>query len=372
MRRLLVAAGSVLAVMLAGAEPVVSDPPPMQTRPTASAVTGDEQLEGLPLYVYGHSIAAGQGASGLASWANRLTGRHRLLLAQRAVGGDLSEQTVGRLIGTTGTAWTSGTGLVVLQDALNDVRRYGATATGLTGYRNDLTAMLTTLAASGRVEDTAAAFSYSGSWGTSNYPYASAGELHYTSTVGAWVDVTWAGDVLNLLLWELAGDTTAVKFTTPTGLVLRTVTLTGDGGGAVVNANPVLEQFTGYGAGQHTIRMYHDAGGGNLYADAMLPLSPAPPQVVVVKDSGVADWSGYAPFNLGSADALAQYNQITDDVVSQFPNATSVAVPGWDTSTMLSADGIHPNDRGHAQIADAVDAGLTAAVPDYRPGVNSN
>lgn len=370
MKRFLLAATSVLSVAVLAGGPVATttDPAPV----ALLAPDSDVILEGLPLTVYGHSIAAGQGATGNASWVNRLAGRHRMATANRAVCGDLSAQTVGRLIGTTGTPWTHANGVVVLQDALNDVRRYGVTAAGLNGFANNLTAMLATLTASSRIESTGTAgFAYSGSWATTAYPWASAGDLRYTSTVGAWVDVTFTGDSLNLMLWVLASDSPQVFFADADGTVIRTRTYAETGGGGSVNATPVLERFTGYGAGQHTIRMYHDQGPGNIYVDAQLPESAAPPQVLVVKDPGIIAWDLYAPFDQGSAAALDAYNDAIDTVAAGFPNVTVVTVPGWDLATMAGPDGVHPNERGHAQIADAVEQALRAAVPDYRPGVHS-
>lgn len=66
------------------------------------------------------------------------------------------------------------------------------------------------------------------------------------------------------------------------------------------------------------------------------------------------DYSGYPPFDQGSDSTVDAYNATLADVVSRHDFARVAAVEGWDPQAMIAADGVHPNDRGHIQLAHTV------------------
>ena len=99
---------------------------------------------------------------------------------------------------------------------------------------------------------------------------------------------------------------------------------------------------------------------------------PFPPTVVVVLDTP-STAVGYARYpNPPTDDDVARYNRALREVVATYPQDGSVLVAdasaGWDTTTMTSPDGQHPNDRGQAHIADAIETALAGVVP--REGQN--
>ena len=81
-----------------------------------------------------------------------------------------------------------------------------------------------------------------------------------------------------------------------------------------------------------------------------------PIPVVVVADPGIAAsaWDDYPPYNKGSQELADAYAAKLAEVAEQFPNVTVVDVrSGW-SAEHIHPDGVHPNDAGHALIADAV------------------
>ncbi|MET9018552.1 glycoside hydrolase domain-containing protein [Actinopolymorpha sp. NPDC004070] len=86
-----------------------------------------------------------------------------------------------------------------------------------------------------------------------------------------------------------------------------------------------------------------------------------PVPVVLVADPGIAPtaWEQYAPYDKGSQQVADEYAQAVLDVAGEFPNARAEDVRGaWSPARHIAADGVHPNDAGHALIADAMQAAL--------------
>jgi lysophospholipase L1-like esterase len=75
---------------------------------------------------------------------------------------------------------------------------------------------------------------------------------------------------------------------------------------------------------------------------------------IAVEQPPLLDYSGYEPHNRGSNDVLESYNRLLREVASRFPAVHVATVNGWDATTMLDEDTVHPNDSGHAAVAAAV------------------
>ena len=91
-------------------------------------------------------------------------------------------------------------------------------------------------------------------------------------------------------------------------------------------------------------------------------LHKADPQAVTlaIEQPGIEDYSGHAPYDRATDAIVDEYNAILRNAVARFPRARTVVVDGWDASTMLAQDNVHPNDRGHAAVARS----LVGAVRD--------
>jgi lysophospholipase L1-like esterase len=75
--------------------------------------------------------------------------------------------------------------------------------------------------------------------------------------------------------------------------------------------------------------------------------------VVAVEQPHLTDYSLHAPHDRGSNEIVDAYNRRLRTVAGRH-GVVSVGVAGWHPETMLSADTVHPNDAGHAQVAAAV------------------
>lgn len=93
--------------------------------------------------------------------------------------------------------------------------------------------------------------------------------------------------------------------------------------------------------------------------------------VLLVEQPPLLDYRRYPPHDQGSVSAVDAYNLRMVDVAGRHRQAVLVHVDGWDAATMLDEDTVHPNDLGHAIIADAaaraygdVSIGRTSPVHD--------
>jgi lysophospholipase L1-like esterase len=81
--------------------------------------------------------------------------------------------------------------------------------------------------------------------------------------------------------------------------------------------------------------------------------------VLLLAQPPLLDYSGYPPHNRGSDSALAAHNQRLGLVAERHRQAMTVHVDGWEPTSMLDDDTVHPNDLGHATLA-------AAAIQAYR------
>lgn len=79
--------------------------------------------------------------------------------------------------------------------------------------------------------------------------------------------------------------------------------------------------------------------------------------VVAIEQPRLLDYTRHGPFDRGSDEIVAAYNEVLR--AQARAAGARVAVPaGWDPATMLAADTVHPNDAGHACLADVAVAAL--------------
>ncbi|MPV36110.1 SGNH/GDSL hydrolase family protein [Georgenia subflava] len=94
------------------------------------------------------------------------------------------------------------------------------------------------------------------------------------------------------------------------------------------------------------------AGALDTIFDAVTRANPVAP-VVAVAQPYLLDYTGHAPHDRGSDEILDAYNQTLRTVAGRFGVRVAVAA-GWDAASMLAADAVHPDDAGHACLAEAV------------------
>jgi lysophospholipase L1-like esterase len=98
--------------------------------------------------------------------------------------------------------------------------------------------------------------------------------------------------------------------------------------------------FRSYSAALETI-----LGAFRTTAPGALTLVVAQPQLL--------DFSRHAPHHHGSNTLVGRYNAELRRIAGRFSGVLVVEANGWDPQSMLDDDTVHPNDSGHACLAEA-------------------
>lgn len=375
------------------------------TSGTAAAATAATRFPRVPLWVYGHSYTISPGIMdtrgqewmpklarqlGMPSWRTFGVGSSRII----DTFGDLSRQAARRPV--TGSAWTPDRhGVVVLQSEFNDMvnpscaticRAMPLSAVQVADYGQTLQACLAILASSARADWSAAASS--GGWRAASGSADLGGSLVYTTTPGAWrqmtVNVGRSGTVW-LITWEtdrsvLRGTGTGTTRITVdgrsrTGIPARAGTsqalFSRRGSGGIHHVSPRATRISGLAPGRHTIRISKaDRGPGAVYLDQLLVQADAPVPVVVVKDpdprtTGASWITRPANRSIVQANRRRLHAQI-DAVTRSFPNTATTSLAAMPAAD-YGADGVHPDNSGMdfeaAQLATAVRGLLARYAP---------
>ena len=311
------------------------------------------------LYVYGHSLTTGAGVTDPAQAYPRLVAAEGgwADVVLRGVNGSLVHQASERLYGTGPDSWSTATpGDVLIHANLNTARDFGPDPLALVTSRNALRAMVATVGASRRIESSSRSHAYAGRWRARRMPWASGGSVHVATRNDAHVQFRAVG-----------GEYVAIRGVSGTGVTLRVSDRTArrtigriKTGRRVHPAYshsgvPVLYRLPDSTAG-HTIRMTKESGTGSFVFDARLPGRSDPGTVILVKEPYLADYSLSTAHPHGSDAAIDAFNGVLDTLATEFPFAVTVDLnaAGWDPTTLLQPDGVHPTDPGHRFIADAV------------------
>jgi len=76
--------------------------------------------------------------------------------------------------------------------------------------------------------------------------------------------------------------------------------------------------------------------------------------IICVEQPHLVDYSQHAPHDHGSDELIDAYNKRMRAVAGDHPRVLIAVATDWDPSTMLATDTVHPNDRGHLELARAV------------------
>ncbi|MBF4613737.1 hypothetical protein [Curtobacterium sp. VKM Ac-1376] len=320
------------------------------------------------LITYGHSFLAEQGLTDASHyWARRLATALGLTYPtsdggaandlKRAVGGTTIDNALGRVAGGA-LPWVPGTkALVVLETLINSARLNGATAIDITSATNNARSMMAILGASEIIEDTDPRIVKSATTWQRGTGAFLGGSAVFSSAAGSYFEYTVPADrdVFIATIGRGAGTAGAIVDITDqtsgaalaTGLDLSNTSITS----AVVYVYRTPASTRG-----HTVR-FTKTGGTSLYIDAVLPVSPTPPPVLWMKEPHLLNYAASTSFPNGSDAVLDAFNAIVDQMAAEFPNLI-VADPNqlgyWDKNTdILTSDQVHPNDKGHLDLARA-------------------
>jgi hypothetical protein len=328
-------------------------------------------LEAVPLTIYGNSYTQPRSVNNL-EWPQRLYNRLNMLsISNRGysgiVMGQLAYELNNNVSGATSPnrGWSTGTkGLVVIEETINDVVTFGASAKAQTAYAMALRVMCESISALTRYDAPNAAFTYTGTWTIGTGYLKNNGKR--TTVVGSKVTFTINGDGVTLY-WM--GNKDATDYTVLSVKQGATTLATIDtrnqmdpynapgSVGTGIGVNLCCTIIRGLGAGNHTIdiTLTSIVGSGGFYFDGYSTPDPVDPAQIIFLKEGVIN-----NYNPNGSDALrTTYNNIMSTVAAEYPNVT-IADPGskWDLSCLNLSDGVgnHPNDKGNKILTDAVAA----------------
>jgi hypothetical protein len=327
----------------------------------------DKLLDGRTMYDWGNSWLAGSPASSYAQIAADALGCSGHV--SFATSGYRMQDTSQSMIGPVdGQPWVSRTGGVVLiGDLLNNLIE-ADTSANRAAASEGLRASVATLCAGARVEQSG--FTFSNFLDTANAKtYASGGSIAIASSSTATATIPVAFPGTNYLLLAGLSGTNGERggiFTIKQGGVTlatkdtdaRTVY-----GKNARDYNNVAVRLPDLAAGTLDVTYSTSGRPSPTYGviDALLPQMQTPPLIIVVKPIQTT-------INTHDKPALLAYlRTVPDTIAAEFGSHVLVVdpAPGWDPSTMLQSDGLHPNALGHAHIAAAVVEAIQRRIQRY-------
>lgn len=332
------------------------------------------QFELQPMFVDGHSwFGSNANATPNARFFERVVKRLGMgAITNRGVSGRTSGDIANLILGGA-SSWALRTkALAILCCTINDVTLFDGSAAARRGYAHAWRTLLSVITANGVVAANTSTFVYSPGWvteavvGTSSSPQAAtanstSGTRWKTTTVGAYAEFSFTGTGVDVILTaraEGAGLATFTEGATARGSLDLSATVAQD--------VPAVHKIRGLSAGTHTIRATL-ASGASLTIDSYRVPSSAPAPVLVLGEPQVIPTSSDHPTYLADVETLKGDLAM---LVAEYPSAKYLDLnqPGWSTSTMLVADGKHPQDHGSAWIASKVVDALSR-MP-YSTGLN--
>lgn len=333
------------------------------------AATKNRVLETKPLWLTGHSWIDG-GTTSL--WWNRLVAR---LHTGTATNAGYSGRTIGdvALAALRGTnSWTARTkSFVAAICTINDATVWDGSAAMFRGHAHAWKALLATITGDVAVASDTANFVYSSGFtkiavtrsivqGVSTNSTGSS--VWRTTTTGSYFEINVTGDAVDVFLLARAAGAGLVTFTV-SGSTVATLDLTA----TTAQDCPAVARITGLGGGTHTVRGTLTSGASMTVDSYRVPLA-YPTQGIVLGEPTVIPAGGDQPTYLADVETM---KTTLAGIVADFPTFTYLDLndePSWDTATMLTSDGKHPDDKGAAWIADTVLAELSDL--DFSRGLN--
>jgi hypothetical protein len=300
-------------------------------------------------WVYGHSYTQGGFVPDNAKFHARVAKRLGTQpVTVNGVSGYKMQQAAIKAIST----WTPGSrGLVMLTCLVNDVTQYTSAASGPATTAAALKAFLAMVSSGIFLAATTSPFAYSAGWTAGTTGITGRSAIN-TSTVGSYVDVTFTGDTASLSV-NLSATGGGLITATQGGTTLGTLTTDG-----YYEATPGVLVISGLGAGSHTVRFTFTSGTA-ISIDGLYVRNPYPPTIAIYEEGWIPNFG--VQTSAQNVRLTSTYPAALDPVIAGFSNVVKVAADsGWDTTTMVIADGIHPNELGHAYIAGRITPALLA------------
>jgi lysophospholipase L1-like esterase len=244
----------------------------------------------------------------------------------------------------------------------NDMRFWGCSPSGLASFGGSLAALLTYLALppEGRVCAQSPVVALSGTWMTT--PVYGGVVGRYSNQQGASLGAIVTGSTVYVGLTALtgvdAGGDAAIVVDGAEVIIAHCSGLPALGTGRPYA--PLLVRVDGLAPGPHHIAVVVRSATGNVYVDWLGGNGDSALGAIVWLGDCLAmtpEWYGtFAPYAAGSSEAVRRFRIVTRAVVARLRGdglAIRAVNVGDAFDLVRVADGVHPNDVGHAQIASA-------------------
>jgi lysophospholipase L1-like esterase len=290
---------------------------------------------------YGDSITAGVGASPVSkSWIGLFTP------ANLAVSGSQAAE-VSKAVQSSGPDPDATYTIMI---GTNDHRHYKTDTAKQEYFRKFFRQSLAWLALPDKCKGRDTCMTYTGSWG--NTVANSFGKVSNQS--GAAAEATVSGTAV-YVCYILQNHSLALS---SASVEIDSVSAGTIGSGAVSPPMNTVkgstyasacQRYAGLSAGAHDVKITVTSSGKNLYLDYIAGSSQASAPKILVSNIIQMSSAGYSTYGTSLANVNA-YNAIIEDVMSEFPGVILI-----DNFTSIDpvadlADGIHPNNAGHAKI----------------------
>jgi|SRR5882724_1321706 len=285
---------------------------------------------------FGHSYVQGQNNDSGTAFVDRFKARQGLgTYSNRGANGTRTDE---MLVSIIANHPTDTRGLVSFMGALNDVGAYLDVA-GATTTKECFRSCLAYLTSRAILAKTDPGFVYNGTWASGA-----------SSTVGSYVDFSFTGDGAYVLF---AYVTTTGGTATITNVAGSTTYANVTTGSYKQNFNGAVK-VAGLGAGSHTVRI--TVASGTITMVGATIVSANPPIVLWCKEGS---YPALEAIPTSKALLFNNYHPAMAAVVPDFPTCITVPVgAGWDYTTMIGPDLVHPNQKGHAYLAQQMELAL--------------
>lgn len=273
-------------------------------------------------------------------------------------------------------AWTPGTkGIVIMPYSINDLFYNDSVSDSVFSeiVGSDMDGMINLLSSAGKVEENNSAHTYSGGWISLATGGASAGAVRYTQTDGAYVNYTPGTTAVSIATSSLIESSyNNMKITVTQNGSVKGVYDAADknfGGGIADAAKSKIFRVNGLTPGVPMRITYNTLGRSNAfgYFDGIIRPAAAPPTILLVKPVLIPSLI-YPAYNNQTRVNIIRSQ--ADAFASTYSNVfTCDPAPGFDYTTMIGLDTVHPNDKGMYHLANTITAAIES-LP-FRNGMHS-
>lgn len=247
-----------------------------------------------------------------------------------------------------------------INTGFNDVRRYGNVSLNDINIKNKIMNLVAYLRLATITNSDDAKIIYTGTWNSITSENFYGGEIKYTGVQNDYAEYTFTGDKVSIGTLGFNAPNAVMEFKID-GVVKYTYDTSNQGGDGANGYSNIGIELTNLGTGSHVLRITKtDATTHNMFIDWVGVPSENPPIIIVngLTKMETAQYTLYSPFNNGSDALILAANKAIREGLSAFDEKVIfVDQSDFDPNSnniVLDSDHVHPNDYGHAWLADNI------------------